>query len=195
MLRALKGTMIVKLDEKVVETDSGIICHDEERNYGSGKVKYATEVPDIKVGDYLLFDDCMKDRTFGYDGAEYIKIFPKEVICKLVDGKPVPILNKLVIKEAPDYDTTAGGIVIPDEYKNGSCFGEVKASGNGLIGLKGTRIPLTVLVGETVLFSQWKKLDIDIKGKKFTVIREDSIAVIIDNADLSERIERSKWRQ
>jgi chaperonin GroES len=196
MIRALKGKMIVRLDKKEIKSESGIEIKlsDEEQPYGTGLVISVTDVPDIAKGDYVLFDDCVKSRIFEMDGKQYIKLDPKEIICKVVDNKPVPILNKVLVEEGEDYEKSAGGIYIPEKYRKGSCFGKVIDTGKGIIGLKGNRVPTVLLKGETILFSQWKKIEIEINSNKYTIIREDSIVAIIDSPDLNSRIEREKWR-
>jgi chaperonin GroES len=196
LVRALKGSIIVKVNKKEITTESGIVAplSDEEQPYSMGVVTSSgVDMRLLKRDDIVLFDDCTKKR-FEMDGNLYFKLDPKEIICKVVDGAPVPILDKVIIDPEKDYETTAGGIFIPEEAKPGSCFGKVFAVGDGNIGLNGRLIPLTVLVGEYVYYSQWKKIEIEITGNKYVMTREESIEGILDNFNLSERIEREKWR-
>lgn len=197
MFRALKGKLIVKVFDKTITSESGIIItlSEQEQPYGWGEVVSTIEVPDISKGDKILFDDCMIKNIFEIDEEKYIKLDPKDIICKIINDKPAPILNKVLIDVVSEYDTSKGGIVIPEEYRDGSCFGKVIAVGNGKISLKRNRVPMRVLIGEMVLFSQWKKLDIEIKGKKYTLTRDESILCVIDNMGLTSRIEQSKWRK
>ena len=78
-----------------------------------------------------------------------------------------PLADRVLIEPAAAEQKTASGIIIPDTAKEKPLKGIVIAAGNGK-----TDEPMTVKVGDTVLFGQYSiKLD----GKTFLIMRESDI--------------------
>ena len=76
---------------------------------------------------------------------------------------------------------TDGGIVIPDTAKEKSAEGEVIAIGPGAKE-KGENIPISVKIGDKVLFGKWAGTDIPISGCKegtYMIIKESELIAII----------------
>lgn len=94
-----------------------------------------------------------------------------------------PLSNNVLVEYAEeDRKTTKSGIVLPDNVeKKERMEGTVVAIGPGKMTDSGTRLPVSVKVGDKVLFSKpWsdeKKLEENEK-KYFIVSEEDILAVI-----------------
>ena len=76
---------------------------------------------------------------------------------------------------------TKSGIVLPDTAeKEKPIKGKVIAVGPGKLNEKGERMPMSVKVGDTVLFKKYGPDEIELEGKKYLVGDEDDILAIIE---------------
>ena len=78
------------------------------------------------------------------------------------------------MKPAPAEEKTAGGIIIPDTAKEKPQRGTVVAVGNGK-----KDEPMTVAVGDTVLYGKYSGTEISLDGKDYLIMRESDILAII----------------
>lgn len=76
---------------------------------------------------------------------------------------------------------TKSGIVLPDTAeKEKPIQGKVVAVGPGKFNEKGERLPMSVKVGDIVLFKKYGPDEIEIDGKKYLVGEETDILAIIE---------------
>src|SRR3954468_22297669 len=66
-----------------------------------------------------------------------------------------PLGDRIVIRRSEAQEKTAGGILLPDSAKNKPQKGKILAVGPGKLLKDGTRRPLQVKEGDTVLFTNW----------------------------------------
>jgi chaperonin GroES len=94
----------------------------------------------------------------------------------------IPLGDRILVRPLTEKEDekTASGIYIPETAKEKGKFlkGEVVAAGNGWY-QDGELIPLRVKVGDTVLYPTYVGDDVEIDGKEYTIIKEDSILAII----------------
>lgn len=90
-----------------------------------------------------------------------------------------PLGDKVVVKVLEADEKTAGGIILPDSAKKKPTEGEVVAVGNGRVLDNGDHAPLTVQVGDRVLFSKYGGNEVTLDGKDFTILDEDQIYAIV----------------
>lgn len=88
--------------------------------------------------------------------------------------KIVPLHDRVIIKPAPAEEKTAGGIIIPDTAKEKPQRGTVVAAGAGK-----KDEPVTVKVGDTVLYGKYAGTEIQIKGEDLLIMRESDILAIV----------------
>ena len=87
-----------------------------------------------------------------------------------------PIGDRVVVEPAPAEEKTASGIYIPDTAKEKPQQGVVVAVGPGRFADQtGTLIPLTVKVGDQVLYSKYGGTEVTIEGKEYLIMRESDI--------------------
>ncbi|MFH5804010.1 MULTISPECIES: co-chaperone GroES [Alienimonas] len=86
-----------------------------------------------------------------------------------------PLGDRVVLKRAEAESTTAGGIVLPDAAKDKPQRGEVVAVGDGHVKDDGTKVPLTVKEGDTVIFSSYAGDEIKIGDEDLLLLRESDI--------------------
>ena len=67
-----------------------------------------------------------------------------------------PIADRIIIRREASESKTTGGIILPDAAKKKPQRGTILAVGPGKMNLKdGTRMPMTLKVGDVVLFTSW----------------------------------------
>lgn len=85
-----------------------------------------------------------------------------------------PINDRVVVKPAPAEEKTAGGIIIPDTAKEKPQRGKIIAVGPGKEGN-----PMTVKVGDTVLYGKYAGQELQYDGDEYLIMREEDILVIL----------------
>ena len=92
-----------------------------------------------------------------------------------------PLSNHLFLEPLEEEKTTKSGIVIPDTAeKERPTRGKVVAVGPGKVDEDGDRIPMSVKVGDIVLFKKYGPDEIEVEGKKYLVGDEDDVLAIIE---------------
>jgi chaperonin GroES len=95
--------------------------------------------------------------------------------------KVKPLADRLVVKRIEEEEKTKGGIIIPDAAKEKPQEGRVIAVGDGKVLESGQKSPLTVKVGDKVLFGKYSGTEIKIDGDEHLIMREDDILAIIED--------------
>jgi chaperonin GroES len=85
-----------------------------------------------------------------------------------------PLADRVLIEPVAAEQTTASGIIIPDTAKEKPQKGQVIAVGNGK-----ADEPMTVKVGDTVLYGKYAGTEISYEGKDYLIMRENDILAII----------------
>lgn len=91
-----------------------------------------------------------------------------------------PLSDHIFVEAFNEEKTTKGGIFIPASADEKPIMGKVIAIGPGKTTDEGKLIPISVKVGDKVLFTKYAPNEIEIDEKKYLVIREDDILAIID---------------
>ena len=85
-----------------------------------------------------------------------------------------PLADRVLVEPAPAETKTAGGLIIPDTAKEKPMKGKVIAVGNGKVDE-----PMTVKVGDTVLYGKYAGTEIQVDGKDLLIMRESDIYAVI----------------
>jgi chaperonin GroES len=85
-----------------------------------------------------------------------------------------PLGDRVVVKAAAAATTTKSGIIIPDTAKEKPQRGEVLAVGGGK-----KDEPMTVKVGDTVLYGKYAGTELTIDGEDVLIMRESDIFAIV----------------
>ena len=85
-----------------------------------------------------------------------------------------PIADRVVVEAAPAEEKTASGIYIPDTAKEKPQRGTVVAVGDGK-----KDEPLTVKVGDEVLYGKYAGTEITYDGKEYLIMRESDIYAVL----------------
>lgn len=85
-----------------------------------------------------------------------------------------PLADRVVVKAAEAETITKGGIIIPDTAKEKPQRGTVLAVGAGK-----KDEPMTVKVGDNVLYGKYSGTEINVEGYDYLIMRESDILAII----------------
>jgi chaperonin GroES len=94
---------------------------------------------------------------------------------KVSVAKLKPFNDRFVVSVSEPESQTPGGIILPDAAKQKPHQGVVIAVGPGLLLDSVSRAPMSVAVGDTVLFGKYSGVDVEVNGTEFKVLREDDV--------------------
>lgn len=85
-----------------------------------------------------------------------------------------PLADRVLVEPAAAELKTAGGIIIPDTAKEKPQKGTVVAVGKGK-----KDEPMTVKVGDQVLYGKYSGTEINVEGNDYLIMRESDILAVI----------------
>lgn len=91
-----------------------------------------------------------------------------------------PLYDRVVVKRKEEETVSAGGIVLPGTAKEKPTQGEVLAVGNGKVLDNGDLRPMTLKVGDRVLFGQYSGNTVKIDGEELVILSESEIYGVIE---------------
>ncbi|MBS1937038.1 MAG: co-chaperone GroES [Bacteroidetes bacterium] len=94
--------------------------------------------------------------------------------------KVKPLADRVLVEAAAAEQTTKGGIIIPDTAKEKPQRGKIIATGNGRIAEDGKVTPLTVKVGDEVLYGKYSGTELNLDGKDYMIMRESDIYAVLN---------------
>jgi chaperonin GroES len=91
-----------------------------------------------------------------------------------------PLNDRIVVKRTEEEEVSKGGIIIPDSAKEKPIQGKVLAVGTGKVLDDGSKSPLDVKKGDTVLFSKYAGSEVKIEGEELLIMREDDVLAVVE---------------
>jgi chaperonin GroES len=85
-----------------------------------------------------------------------------------------PLADRVLVEPAAAETTTASGLIIPDNAKEKPQKGKIVAVGTGT-----KKNPLTVKVGDTILYGKYAGTELKFEGSDYLIMRESDILAII----------------
>ena len=85
-----------------------------------------------------------------------------------------PLADRVIVEPAAAEQKTSGGIIIPDTAKEKPQKGKIVAVGNGK-----KDEPMTVKVGDNVLYGKYAGTEITVEGKEYLIMKESDIYAIV----------------
>ena len=86
-----------------------------------------------------------------------------------------PLDDRVVIEPLEEDEKTAGGIFLPDTAKEKPQKGRVVAVGPGKVLESGETAPMSVSVGDIVLFAKYGGTEVQVEGEELMIMRESDI--------------------
>lgn len=88
--------------------------------------------------------------------------------------KVTPLHDRIIIKAEIAEEKSAGGIIIPDTAREKPQRGTVVAAGSGK-----KDDPVTVSVGDVVLYGKYAGTEIQVEGGNYLIMKESDILAIL----------------
>jgi len=85
-----------------------------------------------------------------------------------------PLADRVVVEPAAAETTTKSGIIIPDTAQEKPQKGNIVAVGNGK-----KDEPMTVKVGDTILYGKYSGNELKLDGNDYLIMRESDILAIV----------------
>jgi chaperonin GroES len=92
----------------------------------------------------------------------------------MANPKIKPLADRVVVEAAAAETKTAGGLIIPDTGKEKPQRGKVVAVGTGK-----KDEPMSVKVGDNILYGKYSGTEVQIDGKEYLIMRESDIFAVI----------------
>ena len=96
--------------------------------------------------------------------------------------KIVPLHDNILVKRVEAEERTKGGIVLPDTAKEKPKEGKVVAVGTGKISEEGKRRPLSLQVGDSIIFSSYAGTEVKVGDEEYLIMSEDEVLAVVKPA-------------
>lgn len=103
-----------------------------------------------------------------------------------------PLYDNVLVQRVEAQDTTAGGIVLPDSAKEKPTEGKIVAVGDGRISDDGVRLPLSVSIGDRIIFGSYAGTSIKEQGEEYLILGENEILAVVDDKPFGKSKSSSK---
>jgi len=87
-----------------------------------------------------------------------------------------PLADRVLVEPAAAEEKTASGIIIPDTAKEKPQRGTIVAAGSGK-----KDEPMTVKVGDTVLYGKYAGTELSVEGNDYLIMKESDLFAIINS--------------
>ncbi len=91
-----------------------------------------------------------------------------------------PLGNHLIVKALKEDEKTRAGIVLPQTAEEKPEKGEVVAVGPGKLLENGQRSPMSVKVGDKVIFKKYSPDEIKVDNQEYLIISEEDLLAVFE---------------
>lgn len=92
-----------------------------------------------------------------------------------------PLADKVIVASSNKEEMTASGLVLPDTAsKERPEQGTVVAVGPGRLDESGKAIPMSVKVGDIVVFKKYSPDEVKVDGKEYLVLSESDLIAVLE---------------
>ena len=90
-----------------------------------------------------------------------------------------PLADRILIKSLEAKEQTRGGIVLPETAREKPQEAEIIAVGEGKKNDEGKVIPLSLKVGDKVLYGKYSGTEVTVDGEDYLIVKEEDILGIV----------------
>lgn len=91
----------------------------------------------------------------------------------------LPRANRVIVLPQTAEEKTQGGIYVPNKSDDKIIRGTVVAVGDGKV-VDGKNLPVTLKVGQVVVFNQYAGSEIEHEDEKYIIISEEEVMAIVE---------------
>ena len=96
-----------------------------------------------------------------------------------------PTYDRLLVKETVVEEKTSRGFVIVADDKETTTTGHVVASGPGAKTKDGTLLPMTIAVGDRILFPKNMGHKVKTNGEEYVILNESDVLAVLEEVSQS----------
>jgi len=93
--------------------------------------------------------------------------------------KVTPLSDRVVVRALEETEQMRGGLFIPDTAKEKPQQGEIIAIGPGKYE-DGKLVPMTVKVGDKVLYGKYSGTEVTIDAEQLLILRESDVLAVVN---------------
>src|SRR5260370_39609206 len=86
-----------------------------------------------------------------------------------------PLGDRVVVEHVEQADKSAGGVFLPDTAKEKPQEGIIRAVGPGRTNDDGKLLPISVKVGDRVIYSKYSGSEIKVDGVEYLIVAEKDV--------------------
>lgn len=90
-----------------------------------------------------------------------------------------PLYDQVVVKSVEVETVTAGGLILPSVATEKATEGVVVALGSGEVQKDGSLKPLTIAVGDRVLFGKYHGYEVKVDGEKLLMMKYNDLMAVL----------------
>ena len=90
-------------------------------------------------------------------------------------AKLQPLADRVLVQPIEQEEKTKSGIYLPDTAKEKPQEGKVLAVGPGKVSEEGKIIPMTLKVGDLIIYSKYGGTEIKVDNEELIILRESDI--------------------
>ena len=90
-----------------------------------------------------------------------------------------PLFDGVLIKPLEAEEKTASGIILPDSAKEKPQMGKVMATGPGARDEDGKLVPMSVKVGQKVMYKKWGGNEVKVGNEEWTIVEQKDILAVL----------------
>ena len=91
-----------------------------------------------------------------------------------------PLYDRVLVKRVTTENKSAGGLIIPDTAKEKPQEADVIAVGAGRALEDGKIRPMSLKVGDRVLFGKYTGDEIKLEGEEHIILREEDVLAVLE---------------
>lgn len=191
-VKPLGDRVLVKIKDAEEKTQGGILLPSTAQSkpqggevvaVGDGKTVGKNKVDiSVKAGAQVVYSKYAGTEV-EFNGSKHL-ILKDEDIIGILETEEVkdlkPLNDRVLIKVAEAEEKTAGGLLLTEATKDKPSIGTVIAVGPGPVDDEGNRQPLSILPGNTVLYSKYAGNDFKGKdGSDYIALRASDVMAIL----------------
>lgn len=88
---------------------------------------------------------------------------------------------RLLVKEDKVEEATKSGIILTQSAQEPKCQGVVISVGEGALTEDGTRVPMLVSPGDSVIYTEFSGSPIEVEGQTYVILNERDVLAIVDS--------------
>lgn len=91
-----------------------------------------------------------------------------------------PLDDRILVLPKKAEEKTSSGLYLPEAAKEKPQSGTIVAAGPGKLNDDGSRTPLAVKKGDTVLYGKYAGTEIDVDGETHMIMRESELLGVVE---------------